>query len=32
MVGLAVDQLRRAGGDAPTLLLLDGRFGGRTAE
>jgi ferritin len=32
IVGLAVDQLRRAGDDAPTLLLLDGRFGERTSE
>lgn len=31
-VGLAVDQLRRAGDDAPTLLLLDSRMGERTAE
>lgn len=31
-VGLAVEQLRRAGGDMPTLIILDGRLGERAAE
>lgn len=31
-VGLAVEQLRRAGGDMPALIILDGRLGERTSE